>query len=158
MKTYATGNDKGFTFIEVLVAITLLAVGILAVASMQVTALGGNDAAEEITEASTLATDQLETLLSLSYTDAMLQDDPGSTGNFLGTAGLNNPLPPGGGTPDPTTYPADFSTVTPDGKYTIYWNIAEDYPVPNTKTIRVVVVQSNVNRVVVLTGALPRIL
>jgi len=59
----------GFTLIEMLIAITILAVGMLAVASMQVAALQTNGKAARYTEASNLAQDRLERLLSLPYND-----------------------------------------------------------------------------------------
>ncbi len=60
-------NDKGFTIIEVLVVIGLFAIGILAVASMQVTAFQGNRSAMLQTNAITLATERMENLISQDY-------------------------------------------------------------------------------------------
>jgi prepilin-type N-terminal cleavage/methylation domain-containing protein len=65
-------NEKGFTLIEVIVAIGLLAFGILAVGTMQAASLGGTTTANVATEATTLAMDQLENLIGLQYTDARL--------------------------------------------------------------------------------------
>ena len=65
-------NEEGFNLIEVLVAISILTIGLLAVAKMQGTALSGDSFASAVTESSTLAQDRLETLLSLPYNDANL--------------------------------------------------------------------------------------
>ena len=60
-------QEKGFTLIEVMVAISLLTFGILAVASMQGSALKGNSLARFNTEAVTWAQDELEDQLNLTY-------------------------------------------------------------------------------------------
>lgn len=68
-------NEKGLTLIEILIAVTILSVGLLAVASMQGTALRGDSFAYIRTEASTLAQDKLESLMA----------DPFVTGSSNGT-------------------------------------------------------------------------
>jgi len=67
-----TGQDRGFTIIEVLIAMAIFSIGILGVAGMQVSAISGNGTARRSTEAFSLATDQIEKLMSLSYGDAEL--------------------------------------------------------------------------------------
>ena len=59
--------EKGFTLIEVLIAITIFAYGILAVASMQIASMKGNTSARDLTEAGTVGSDQLEKLMLSSY-------------------------------------------------------------------------------------------
>jgi len=53
-------QQAGFTLIEVLVSLTILAVGMLAVASMQTTAMSGNKISQEATIASELAEEMAE--------------------------------------------------------------------------------------------------
>lgn len=53
-------NDKGFSLIEVLIAITLLAIGLLAVAGMQTTAISGNAFAQNGTVAVHLAEEMVD--------------------------------------------------------------------------------------------------
>jgi type IV pilus assembly protein PilV len=127
-------RENGFTLIEVMIAIGVLAFGILAIASMQVTAIDGNKNASEITESTALAQDFLEELMCLTYDDASLSDV-----NADGAAGLRHPLPPppAPAIPDPGTYPSDYQI--PNGDYIIYWNISEDDPIPSTKRISVTV-------------------
>jgi prepilin-type N-terminal cleavage/methylation domain-containing protein len=60
-------GERGFTLLEVIVAISILTFGLLAVATMQTTAIRGNYNANCITEATTVAQDRLELFLSQSY-------------------------------------------------------------------------------------------
>lgn len=61
-------SQKGMTLVEVLVAVAILSIGLLAIASMQKTAVMVNMRAFDITEAATLAQSRLEFLMSLPYT------------------------------------------------------------------------------------------
>jgi len=67
-------NVQGFTLIEVLIAMAIFAIGILAVTSMQMRSIGQNASARMQTEATTLAVDWMEQLLSLPYEDAWLDE------------------------------------------------------------------------------------
>jgi type IV pilus assembly protein PilV len=65
-------GEGGFTLIEVIVAISILTVGLLAVASMQTSAIRGNHMGYRVTEATTMAQDRLEWLMMQDYADAAL--------------------------------------------------------------------------------------
>jgi type IV pilus assembly protein PilV len=114
-------SQKGFSLIEVLIAMTILVIGILAVGGMQTTAVKNNAISRRITEASALAASQLEFLTTLPYNDPLLNDRNGD-----GTTGL-----------DKTDAQADFNLT--QGQYSISWNVALDSPISNTKNIRVIV-------------------
>ena len=60
-------NNKGFTLVEVMIGMAIFVIGYLAVASMQMIAIKGDTSARKTTEAATLATNQLETLIVLPY-------------------------------------------------------------------------------------------
>ncbi len=60
-------EDSGFTLLEVIIAISILTFGILAVGAMQSAALRGDSFAYGRTSASTLAQDKLEYLMALPY-------------------------------------------------------------------------------------------
>ena len=77
MKQIKRKNDsQGFSLIEVLIAISIFAIGFLAVAAMQITANKSTRRAVEITEATAIASDRMERLMALPYTDSLL--DPGN--------------------------------------------------------------------------------
>ena len=69
-------NDNGFTLIEMLIAISIFALGFLAVASMQISAGKNNRTASETTAAISIASDRMEQLMRASFTDALLDSDP----------------------------------------------------------------------------------
>jgi len=120
-------NDRGFSIIEVMIAISILSIGILALASMQVAAMRGNSFAGGVTEGSTWALDQIEKLMSLPWTDASLQD-----ADLDGAGGLENI-----GIDTGTQADADFRVIR--GRYAIHWNVADNVVTANTRTVNVIV-------------------
>lgn len=62
----------GFTLIEVLVGLVILAVGLLAIAGMLVTSVKGNYFSNRLTQASYVAQDRLEFLKTIPLTDNAL--------------------------------------------------------------------------------------
>jgi prepilin-type N-terminal cleavage/methylation domain-containing protein len=78
-------NRKGFSLIEVLVGLVLLAIGLLAIAGMQITSVRGNFFSSNMTEASILAQDRLEILRNLAYADAALTVGNHNDGLIPGT-------------------------------------------------------------------------
>ena len=66
-KPRASARDAGFTLIEVLVGLVILAIGLLAIAGMQITSVKGNFFSSNLTQASVLAQDRLELLRSFAW-------------------------------------------------------------------------------------------
>jgi type IV pilus modification protein PilV len=75
-------NRSGFTVIEVLVALTIFSIGLLALATMQISAIRTNAFAYRVNVATVLAQDLLENYKRLGY------DGIPTTGNYAD----NNPL------------------------------------------------------------------
>jgi type IV pilus modification protein PilV len=65
-------NNQGFTLIEILIATSIFAIGFLAVAAMQISASKSTRRAVEVTEATAIASDQMERLMSLPFDDGEL--------------------------------------------------------------------------------------
>ncbi len=103
-------QDDGFTLIEVLIAIAIFSIGILAVASLQTYALTQTRSSRITTECLTLATQHAERLMALPFYD------PSDV--------------------DFTTHPADLveGTYTAEDdedfpRYQIQWTVIDDVPI-----------------------------
>jgi prepilin-type N-terminal cleavage/methylation domain-containing protein len=68
-KTRFLIGQGGFTILEVMIAISILAVGLMAVFSAQSRSIMGNTDANRQTQAMTLAQDRMEELLAVPYDD-----------------------------------------------------------------------------------------
>ena len=66
-------GENGFTLIEILIAITLFAIGILAVSSLQLNSIKGNTQANSHTLSGAAASNRSEHLRSITFTDARLR-------------------------------------------------------------------------------------
>ena len=62
-------NDNGFTLVEVLIAILILTVGLLGMASLTVAIIQGNKFSADLTTATTLAQDKMEEIRRIRETD-----------------------------------------------------------------------------------------
>jgi prepilin-type N-terminal cleavage/methylation domain-containing protein len=67
-------SARGFTLIEVLIAMAIFAIGILAVTTMQMRSINQNASARMQTEATNLAADWMEQLMALPYDDPWLDE------------------------------------------------------------------------------------
>jgi type IV pilus assembly protein PilV len=103
-------SQAGFTLLEVIVAISILTVGLLAVGSMQLSAITANDRAGKMTQGTAIAEEKMEELLSLPYTLA-------STHAFLSEGSHTETAPPTG--------------------YNVSWTVQNNTPANNVKTIAV---------------------
>jgi type IV pilus assembly protein PilV len=78
-------SRKGFTLAEVLIGLVILAVGILALAAMQITSIKGGYFSSHVTQATIFAQDKLEGLKNLSYKDSDLSSGQHNEGILPGT-------------------------------------------------------------------------
>ncbi len=126
----AKNLQKGVTLIELLIAITILTIGLLGIAGMQVTALKTNAKADTLSVASSLAEGVLEQFLARDPTDSLIT-----------TA---------------TSVPATWWTsqkVDGAGTYKATYTVTPNTPVNDISKISVTVSEvSGSNRSVTLTG------
>ena len=115
-------KERGFTLIEILIAMAIFSIGILGVGTMQLRSTSGNTNARIGTEASVWAQDRVETLMLLPYTDAAFN------------IGVHPPVIEGGGLYTVAWTVYDASGATPPG-YPL-WGVT---PTNNTRIIHVTV-------------------
>ena len=108
-----SNNEKGVTIIEILMAMCVLAVGILAVITMQTAAAKGNSTSSMSTDGLIFAVNQLETLMDRAWGHADLD----------ATANPHGPVT--------------------SGQYTITWNVTDNSVISNTKAINMTVTWSS---------------
>lgn len=106
--TQIASNNRGFTLIEVLVAMVILSIGIIALTSMQTTGIKGNATANILTTGGTWAADSVERIFAMEYNDLK-----------------------------------DTTSTSVDGHYSTNWEVTDDTPLPNTKTVAVTVTSSD---------------
>ena len=78
-------NKKGFTLIEVLIGLIILAIGILAIAGMQIISIKGNFFSSNVTQATILGQEKLEELKNIPYTSTDLSIGEHNEGTITST-------------------------------------------------------------------------
>lgn len=113
-----TNNRDGFTLIEVMIAIVLIGIGLMAVAKFQAESLNADKTARELTEAAMWASNQAEALLNLDF-DADELD---------------------------TSEDHEADPVGENDKYTVSWTVGEAPSDPNVKVIQITVSWASRNK------------
>jgi len=105
-------GQSGFTLIEVMIALVILAVGLLALATMQIVSIRANAFSSEMTYATMLAQSKLEQIRNMDY------DDDDLTPSTV------------------TTDQVSASALTKGMAYTVETTVsADDVPATNMKTV-----------------------
>ncbi len=110
-------NKKGFTILEVLIAISLLAIGMMALATLQSSGIRGNDLGNRTTQALALGQDKLEELINA---DALGQAIAAGTDNNIDEIG------------------------NAGGIFSRNWLIQPDTPAPDQDTIAITVTWNDI--------------
>jgi len=108
-----TREAKGFSLLEVLIALVFLAVGLLALAGLQVTSFRGNTFSQHLTRATLMAQDRLEFLKNLSLSSKELVGGKHDDQQFT---------PPGSGMSFARTYIVTEADSMKTIQYTVLWN------------------------------------
>jgi type IV pilus assembly protein PilV len=117
-------QPRGFSLIEVLIGLVILAVGLLALAGLQVTSIRGNFFSNSLMQATYAAQDRLEFLKYLSFDSAPLQ--PGNYGDGMVTLS---------GVAFDRTYTVVVNGNLKNITYTVTWNDGTNHRV-SFSTIR----------------------
>ena len=132
-------NARGYTLIEILIAMVILSVGILGVTQLQLSFMQSNAKSSIITTGSAQTQTKIEELLALDYDDDFLDDDDGDgTGHDLDGDGIDDDGEAKNFGLDHIGAAADEGPINSD-RYTFFWNVAVDHPANETKTINVIV-------------------
>ena len=75
MKIIRLRNNKGFTLIEILIAITVFSIGLLGMATLTTGIIRGNLASNNLTTATVLAQEQMEDIIRDGYAKASGKDE-----------------------------------------------------------------------------------
>jgi len=118
-------GDAGFTLVEVLVAMAIMTVGLLAVAQLLAVSAQTHLLGRQTSEASILATSKLEELVKLNFNTA--------------------PAVQISGAPDPLTQNVANYFDQPAGGYTRRWSVAAG-PTPDTRLVTLRVIPRSVGR------------
>jgi type IV pilus modification protein PilV len=137
--TRRPADSSGFTLIELMIALFIFAIGMLAVASMQGESIRGNSFSDLMTIANTLAEGKMEDLMGLSPTHDNLQDNnPANNDHLLSMIDTDGHRETG----------LDRDGNAGSGIFTRTWNVAKrdpadpnkvGYPADGLMTIVVVV-------------------
>lgn len=151
-------KQEGFTLVEAVIAMAVLALGIMALYTMQINSIANNARASNITIASSWAADKVEELLATPY--EYLGDcedpvnpptDPAAINSCAGD-GTNQDADNDGIDDDGGNFGLDDVTAaaipdgqedSPDGNFTVFWNIAVDLPIEGSKTVRIHIQDNN---------------
>ncbi len=154
-------SRAGFTLIEVLIALTILLIGLLGVALMQVISISGNTFSKEMAVATGLGQDMVEKLEASTYT-ATVEDPALVAGNHPTTADMNAGWAPAVDT-DGNANACNSTTNLVDERglqvgplrYIRTWVVTDNDPVTDMKGIEVIVCweeKGTTERSVTITG------
>ena len=119
----ARRHQQGFSLIEILIAVVILSVGMLSIATMQTAALKGNARSNDLTARTTACSNVVERLLALPFTDPDLAN------------GSHNPQS------DTIDNDGDGQTDEADedgeSNYTVSWLVTDDPNDPRKKDLQV---------------------
>jgi type IV pilus assembly protein PilV len=121
-------SSRGFTLIEVMIALAIFAVGFLAVGSMQIAAINTNAHSRFSTTLIYIAKDRAEELMALAYDDARLDG--------AAVPGLNH-APASDADWIDNDEDGQIDEAGESGHITIKWTVIDDTPLPGAKSVRV---------------------
>lgn len=125
------GAAPGFTLIEVLVALGLMAIAMLAIAPLFVASLKSNGAGQDFTVLNSLAKQQLEQVMQYSFTDPRLAVPGGATVSIVNQDGTTT-------TSSGQLYRNQLATTQTDGTKSISFPyeldyVVQDFPMTSVK-------------------------
>ncbi len=140
MKLHCANNNKGFTVVELMVAVVITVIAFAGLATMEIACINGNSIASNVTTGITLAQDKMEDLMSLDINDPDLDDNNISNNGDLREGVEDFSSVGSAATADDGHREENIDAKgNPGGMYTRFWNVAEDTPIDGQKTLVVIV-------------------
>lgn len=136
-------NSSGFTLVEILVSITILSIGILAVSQMTVMGLRVNTVVNQRMYARVVMSRVFEDLHNLPSNDAWLFDTDGT--NNLDDIDTSN-----------ADHYKTFTDTTAMYSYLSIWNVADNIPETDIKTVRIHIMWGPNNKNTISTDLIKR--
>jgi prepilin-type N-terminal cleavage/methylation domain-containing protein len=133
-------DSRGFTLVELLVAVCVMAIAFAGLATMQIACINGNSIASNITTGMTLAQDKMEELNSLDYNDPELADNNVTNDPNLQDAIDDSSLVGNNANSDDGHRETGIDAEgNAGGMYNRIWNISDNTPTTGMKTTVVIV-------------------
>ena len=133
-QTKKTDLQNGFSLLEVLISIAIFTTALLGVSVMLISTIKGNSVSMHLSNATQLASKQIEEIMLMAYADLKDKDHDGLSG-LDDKSAL---------TADMTHLKAKAGGLSKE--YNIFINVAEDEPVRDTKTVRVILLWEDAGR------------
>ncbi len=130
-------RESGFTLIEVLVAIVILMFGLLAVGTMQISAMRGNFMGGNTSIALSLASQKMEDILNKDFTHEDLVDSV--TGNNGSLSSITSV--------DHQEYVSEDGAVGTSGFFRRIWNVANEASSTRKSIVVIVTWENNRHRI-----------
>lgn len=120
-------GSEGFTLVELMIALAIIAIGLLGMARMQLAAIEGNAFGGRMTTAIALCQDQMEDFMNMDLEGTGAPFDPGTT-----------PWP-ADGTQDTVNGTIDNPTVLGEqyNGFTVNWSVSANDPIDHCATLNV---------------------
>ncbi len=121
-------RNSGFTLIEIMIAIAVIAIGIFGVMSLMITVMKGNTLSERVTAATTIAQDKMEDFKRMDY-DSVVDGSGTNTDydvDFYWEADVEDDTPA-----------TDTKTITVD----VYWGSGGTNTTHNNVEIKSIIAQ-----------------
>ncbi len=135
---------EGFTLVELMVAVGIMTIAFVGLATMQVTTINGNAIANHVTTGITLAQDKMEELNSLDFNDPELNDNnTANNGNLRDARDDFTVVGTIASADDGHRETGIDESGNPGGMYNRLWNVADNTPIAGQKTIVVIVTWKN---------------
>lgn len=125
-------DEKGFTLVELLIALAILSVGLLALAGMQVSAITGNKSASRLSAMTAVAQGVMENIMSRPASDSFFGSGP-TANTAVATNATNCDIDPS------ALVGSNTFNMQAVGTLTATYSIVRNNPVTNVAMITVTV-------------------